>query len=189
MTVTLAPVQTRCVPSPVGWLMLVAVADAVTEIRFLDTAPPDRQGHQVSAMLDLLEQQLDDYFAGTRQVFTVPLHPVGTDFQRQAWQVLGTIPFGETITYGEQARRLGRPTAVRAVGSANSRNPLPIVVPCHRVIGAAGALIGFAGGLDRKAWLLDHERRISLADAPAQPARGEPGPRPAAAACVPCAQP
>lgn len=176
--------------TPVGWLGCSARGAAVTSIDFAPAAGAHVEGTPLdAAVLDALEQQLTAYFAGVLRRFDVPLAPTGTDFQRQAWQILRGISFGETITYGEQARRLGRPTAVRAVGSANSRNPLPIVVPCHRVIGAAGALIGFAGGLDRKAWLLDHERRISLGDAPAQPARGEPEPRPAAAACVPCARP
>jgi methylated-DNA-[protein]-cysteine S-methyltransferase len=91
-------------------------------------------------------------------VFDVPLDPVGTDFQQQAWHVLRTIPYGRTITYGEQARRLGGPEKARAVGAANGRNPISVVVPCHRVVGSTGRLTGFAGGLDTKAWLLRHEQ-------------------------------
>lgn len=112
-----------------------------------------------SAVLAAAATQLGEYFAGHRRRFDLPLAPSGTTFQREAWQALCTIPYGDTITYGEQARRMGRPTAVRAAGGANARNPLPIVVPCHRVVGRSGTLVGFAGGLDRKAWLLEHERR------------------------------
>jgi methylated-DNA-[protein]-cysteine S-methyltransferase len=106
--------------------------------------------------------QLDAYFAGDRIAFDLPLDLVGTPFQLQAWQALAELPYGTTVTYGEQARRLGRPNAFRAVGAANGRNPVPIVLPCHRVVGADGSLTGFGGGLDTKRWLLDHERRDRL---------------------------
>jgi methylated-DNA-[protein]-cysteine S-methyltransferase len=113
--------------------------------------------------LDLAQAQLEEYFAGTRRDFDLDLDPVGTDFQLRAWQVLQAIPYGRTLSYGEQAAELGDPRAARAVGAANGRNPLSIVVPCHRVVAASGALTGFAGGLDTKAWLLNHERTV-LAD-------------------------
>jgi methylated-DNA-[protein]-cysteine S-methyltransferase len=103
-------------------------------------------------------RELDEYFAGQRTTFDVPLDPRGTDFQKAAWEVLRTIPYGTTWTYGEQARRLGDANKARAVGAANGRNPLSIVVPCHRVVGTSGALTGFAGGLDTKQWLLEFER-------------------------------
>ena len=109
-------------------------------------------------VLDAAAEQLGEYFAGTRTSFDVALDPVGTPFQQSAWAILRTIPYGETLTYGEQARRLGDVKASRAVGAANGRNPLSVIVPCHRVIGADGKLVGFAGGLDTKAWLLAHER-------------------------------
>jgi methylated-DNA-[protein]-cysteine S-methyltransferase len=105
--------------------------------------------------------QLTEYFAGARTAFDLALDPVGTPFQRRVWDALRAIPLGETITYGELARRIGRPTCARAVGHANARNPLSIVVPCHRVIGGDGALTGYAGGTDRKAWLLAHEDRVA----------------------------
>lgn len=108
--------------------------------------------------------QLGEYFAGTRRVFDLPLSPHGTAFQRAVWQALAQIPFGETASYAQLAARLGRPTATRAVGAANGRNPLPIVVPCHRVIGADGTLTGFAGGLDTKRFLLAHEGAWPKAD-------------------------
>jgi methylated-DNA-[protein]-cysteine S-methyltransferase len=102
--------------------------------------------------------QLSEYFAGSRRDFDLPLRPHGTNFQQAAWQQLQRIPYGTTISYAEEAARLGRPTAYRAVGGANGRNPLPIVIPCHRVIAADGSLGGFSAGLARKQWLLDHER-------------------------------
>jgi methylated-DNA-[protein]-cysteine S-methyltransferase len=109
------------------------------------------------AVLAKAVAQLDEYFRGERTDFDLPLEPAGTAFQREAWQALLTIPFGETISYGEQAVRLGDKNKSRAVGAANGKNPIPIVVPCHRVVGSNGHLTGFAGGLDTKAWLLDHE--------------------------------
>ncbi len=109
-------------------------------------------------VLDLAIAQLAEYFAGERVEFDLPLDPCGTTFQQQAWATLRTIPFGETMTYGEQAAEMGDARKARAVGSANGQNPIPIVVPCHRVIGSTGKLTGFAGGLGVKAWLLEHER-------------------------------
>jgi methylated-DNA-[protein]-cysteine S-methyltransferase len=104
--------------------------------------------------------QLDDYFAGRRTSFDLPLDLQGTPFQQDAWRALAEIPFGETRTYAQQAGRLGRPSASRAVGAANGRNPLSIVLPCHRVVGSDGSLTGFAGGLETKRWLLEHERAV-----------------------------
>jgi methylated-DNA-[protein]-cysteine S-methyltransferase len=115
---------------------------------------------QAEEHLDRAEAQLAEYFAGTRRTFDLALDPAGTDFQLRAWNALRSIPFGQTMSYGEQAAELGEPGAARAVGAANGRNPLSIVVPCHRVIAASGALTGFAGGLDTKAWLLEHERAV-----------------------------
>lgn len=105
-------------------------------------------------------EQLCEYFEGVRLGFDLPLDPQGTAFQLAAWSVLRTIPFGRTMTYGEQARALGDRNKARAVGAANGRNPLSIVVPCHRVVGSDGSLTGFAGGLEAKTWLLRHERRV-----------------------------
>ena len=102
--------------------------------------------------------QLEEYFAGTRRTFSLDLAAAGTPFQRRVWAALGEIPFGATVSYRELAQRIGRPGAARAVGLANGRNPLSIVVPCHRVIGADGSLTGFGGGIERKRWLLAHER-------------------------------
>ena len=147
-------------PSPIGSLTLVASPDALVAIHFPDrgatagaiaTAP---RGH---AILAQAARELDAYFAGAQQRFTVPLAPGGTPFQQQVWTALVAIPFAETRGYGELATTIGRPTASRAVGAANGANPIPIIVPCHRVIGASGALTGFGGGLPTKRWLLAHE--------------------------------
>ncbi|CAN5816502.1 hypothetical protein BH11MYX2_BH11MYX2_03350 [soil metagenome] len=112
-----------------------------------------------SAVLDRAAKQLAEYFASKRSTFDLPLAPDGTDFQRKVWRALETIPFGETWSYGELAKRIGNPTASRAVGAANGQNPLWIIVPCHRVIGADGSLTGYAGGMTAKKWLLAHEQR------------------------------
>ncbi|MGH2959538.1 MAG: methylated-DNA--[protein]-cysteine S-methyltransferase [Solirubrobacterales bacterium] len=108
--------------------------------------------------------QLDEYFAGDRDEFDLPLEPEGTEFQRDVWKALAEIPYGETRSYGQIAAVVGRPKAARAVGMANNRNPIAVIVPCHRVIGAGGALVGYAGGIERKTWLLDHEREARSAN-------------------------
>lgn len=105
-------------------------------------------------------QQLREYFDGERTVFDLPLNPVGTEFQRSVWSEMAAIPYGETLTYGDIAAALGRPSASRAVGTAVGRNPISIVVPCHRVVGSSGKLVGYAGGVDRKEYLLAHERGL-----------------------------
>lgn len=112
------------------------------------------------AVLAAATAQLTEYFAGTRTEFDLPLDAEGTPFQHAVWDVLRTIPYGTTISYGTQARELGDARKARAVGSANGRNPISVIVPCHRVVGADGSLTGFAAGTDVKAWLLDHEQRI-----------------------------
>jgi methylated-DNA-[protein]-cysteine S-methyltransferase len=163
--------------SPIGTLTIVADEHAVRAIRW-DTEGDDREpdahnpvdrtlsGTFVDVapgehdVLDRAVEQLTEYFDGRRVEFDLPLAPDGTDFQQQAWRALVAIPFGETISYGEQAAWLGDKKKSRAVGAANGKNPIPIVVPCHRVVGANGKLTGFAGGLNVKAWLLDHEFRV-----------------------------
>ncbi|WP_115718021.1 methylated-DNA--[protein]-cysteine S-methyltransferase [Gallaecimonas mangrovi] len=119
----------------------------------------DWQTAKAQPVLTEAAQQLTEFFQGKRQHFTLPLAPKGTAFQQQVWQGLRQIPFGQTCSYGELAKRLGKPSAVRAVAAANGRNPLSVIVPCHRVIGANGQLTGYAGGLARKAWLLDLENK------------------------------
>lgn len=154
--------QTK-IDSPIGTLTLVAEDDVLTEVRF----PNDYHDDDID-MVDVADQavlqqaadELGEYFSGTRVDFDVALDPRGTEFQLAAWSALRTIPYGETVSYGEQAKRLGDPGKARAVGAANGRNPLPIIVPCHRVVGANGHLTGFGGGIETKAWLLDHEREV-----------------------------
>ena len=143
------------VDSPIGPLGLVASDRGLREVCF-DGARIRPDGG--SPILAEAARQLDAYFAGDLLAFDLPLELAGTEFQRCCWLALGAIPYGQTVSYGEQARRLGLgPDAARAVGAANGRNPLPIVLPCHRVIGADGSLTGFGGGLHVKRFLLEHE--------------------------------
>jgi methylated-DNA-[protein]-cysteine S-methyltransferase len=147
----------RRIDSPVGPLMLAADDSGLRHIEFRDNRhPADRADWHGGdhPLLQAAEAQLGEYFAGTRRRFDLPLAPQGTPFQLQVWRELAAIPFGSTISYAELARRVGNGNAMRAVGAANGRNPLPIVLPCHRVIGADGALTGFGGGLPIKAFLL-----------------------------------
>jgi methylated-DNA-[protein]-cysteine S-methyltransferase len=148
--------------TPIGDLLLTSDGAALTGVYF-EGHTPDAAWHESDEVLREARDQLAAYFAGTLTEFSLPLAPSGTPFQLSVWEALNAIPFGTTINYGEQARRLDRPTASRAVGSANGRNPLPVVVPCHRVIGAGGSLTGFGGGLDRKRWLLEHEAAVLAA--------------------------
>lgn len=141
--------STRTIETPVGALTLTASADAVTAVRFGAEGARD-----ASALLDAAEAQLREYFARTRRTFDLPLDPRGTAFELRVWAVLCTIPYGETRSYGAIAAAIGSPRAARAVGMANHRNPLPILIPCHRVIGADGSLTGYAGGLEAKRRLL-----------------------------------
>lgn len=149
------------IDSPVGPLLLAASDAGLHAIEFHAARHPvARGGDWVEAdhpVLRAAASQLREYFAGTRRAFDLPLAPDGTDFQRRVWQTLATIPYGRTISYADLASRVGRPGASRAVGAANGRNPLPIVLPCHRVIGANGALTGFGGGLPTKRFLLELE--------------------------------
>ncbi len=147
------------ISSPVGTLKLVATDTALVAVVWRDHGAGEVPVHdaaeaQSHPVLDRASRQLEEYFAGRRRVFDLPLEFLGTDFQRRAWQALQSIPYGETRTYADMARQIGQPTAVRAVGAANGRNPISIIVPCHRVIGSTGALTGFGGGLDAKAKLL-----------------------------------
>ena len=175
------PVTTvyQVIPSAVGPLLLTADESGLTRVWFekggrrhdpqhdwLRVEEAGRDGEQVSTIA-AARAQLDEYFAGRRTRFELPLSPLGTPFQRRVWAALAEIPYGRTISYLELARSVGDERAVRAVGGANGKNPLPIVLPCHRVIGADGSLTGFGGGIERKRWLLEHEgaipRTLSLA--------------------------
>jgi len=147
--------------SPVGALSLVANDSALVALVWRRAAHATAFEHAVEApghpLLLETARQLREYFAGSRRTFDLPLEFHGTDFQRRAWSALLTIPYGETRTYGQMAEQIGNPTAVRAVGAANGRNPISIIAPCHRVIGMNGDLTGFGGGLDAKARLLSLE--------------------------------
>lgn len=139
--------------SPLGWVT-ASSQDGLTICDISFAVPVSAQS---SAVTVAAKQQLSDYFAGILQCFDLPLSPQGTAFQRAVWQQLQQVPFGTTQSYADIANAVANPKAMRAVGAANSRNPIAIVIPCHRVIGANGRLTGYAGGLDKKAWLLQHE--------------------------------
>lgn len=155
------------IETPVGRLILSTNGAALTGIYFDGPGLPPGElrfwtrNAQAGPLMETA-RQLEEYFTGARREFELPLEMEGTEFQKRAWRNLLSIPYGETRTYGEQAKLLGNPNASRAVGLANGRNPIPIVVPCHRVIGANGALTGFGGGLERKQWLLAHEGYFQL---------------------------
>jgi methylated-DNA-[protein]-cysteine S-methyltransferase len=150
--------------SPIGRILIEGDAEAVTGLYLPDhkgwSGPADGSRPSNAAFPEV-RAQLDQYFAGDRKQFDVPLKLAGTPFQQRVWQALREIPYGETITYAELARRVGNPMASRAVGAANGRNPISILVPCHRVVGSSGRLTGYAGGLDAKRWLLDWEAGLS----------------------------
>lgn len=158
-------------PSPVGELLLLATEAGLVSVRFdtsrhaappaEDCEPDDGQG-PAGETLARVRRQLDEYFAHRRTAFDLPLAPRGTPFQERVWTALRAIPYGTTSSYADLARRIGAPDAARAVGAANGKNPIPIIVPCHRVVGAHGELTGFGGGIERKRWLLAHEGNPEL---------------------------
>jgi methylated-DNA-[protein]-cysteine S-methyltransferase len=161
----------RRLQTPVGELLLTASDTALTGVYF----PTSRRGPPPTHRADWTEDagqgptgptgemlaratlQLNEYFAGQRTTFDLPLEAMGSVFEHRVWKALRSIPYGTTTSYGDVAKRMGDPSATRAVGSANGKNPIPIIIPCHRVLGANGDLTGFGGGLDRKRWLLEHE--------------------------------
>ena len=146
------------VNSPIGPIRVDATAEAVTRVAFVDgkSAKPDARNAITTAAVS----ELSAYFAGSLDVFSVPLSPSGTAFQQQVWQQLQRIPCGSTISYAQLASWVGKPKGAQAVGQANGRNPIAVIIPCHRVIGKDGTLTGYAGGLERKAWLLQHEATL-----------------------------
>lgn len=148
------------VQSPIGVLTLVEADGALKELRLAEHAEPGEQ-LQATPLLRQAEKELKEYFDGKRKAFTVPLKPEGTAFQQSVWKVLLDIPYGETVSYGEVAKRVGNPKAARAVGMANHQNPLAIFCPCHRVIGANGKLVGYGGGLPVKEYLLALEKKAA----------------------------
>ncbi len=171
-TVGRDPLGSAVVESPVGPLTVVASTRGVRAVlwpvdgeadrtKLPDDVVDDPADDAIRANLADAAHQLEEYFEGSRTEFDVPLDPVGTEFQLDAWRALRTIAYGESVSYGEQAERLGDRNKARAVGAANGKNPISIIVPCHRVVGSNGSLTGFAGGVEIKRWLLAHEARIS----------------------------
>jgi AraC family transcriptional regulator, regulatory protein of adaptative response / methylated-DNA-[protein]-cysteine methyltransferase len=166
-----ADIATHCFDTPIGPMCVGAVDRGICLLEFLDRGRLQPELHALQRLLDAdthtgendltrqAEQQLDEYFSGTRTDFDLPLVTPGTAFQQAVWHTLLRIPFGQTISYGEQAARMEKPEAVRAVAAANGQNRIAIVIPCHRVIGKNGALTGYGGGLERKHQLLLHERK------------------------------
>lgn len=148
--------------SPIGFLEIRGTAENITAVNFVDSET--KQSDQVSTLLAGCVQQLDEYFHHKRWEFDLPLSPQGTSFQQSVWDELRKIPYGLTVSYLEIGKRIGNPKAVRAIGSANGANPIPILIPCHRVIGANGKLVGYGGGIWRKEWLLKHEQNILALD-------------------------
>ena len=163
----------RTLPSPIGLLRLV-VDDVGRLLRIhlpgdaVALVAPPAERYEPGDCCDRAARQLIEYFDGARREFDLELAPTGTPFQLRSWRALQQIPFGETRNYQQQALAIGKPTAMRAVGAANGKNPLPIVVPCHRVIGKDGSLVGFGGGLSCKRWLLAHEAAV-IAGSPPRP--------------------
>ena len=147
--------------SPLGTILLEAEDEQLTVVSFRDDVTVAETGATTSSILKTTIKQLDEYFAGTRKEFNLPLHPAGTAFQQKVWDQLIKIPFAETVTYLHMAKRLGNVKSIRAAASANGKNPIGIIIPCHRVVGADGKLTGYAGGLHRKQWLLEHEAKMA----------------------------
>ena len=150
-------------PSPIGDLLLLADGDALVGLYLEDDCrrpTPSALWRRDDDVLDSACDQLAAYFVGELKTFTIRLTPRGSAFQLRVWDLLRHIPFGTTVSYGELAQRLDRPNASRAVGAANAANPISIIVPCHRVVGSDGALTGYAAGMERMKWLLDHESRV-----------------------------
>ena len=149
--------ETAIIKSPIGNIRISADKNGLTELRFCEEGG---MGKTKNPIIAKAVKQVQEYFAGQRQRFDVPLNPDGTDFQKRVWRELLTVGCGSTVSYGNIAQAIGKPTASRAVGAANGQNPISIIVPCHRIIGSSGKLTGYAGGLERKQWLLNHEAKM-----------------------------
>lgn len=151
--------ETAYLETPIGILELKAFEKGLSSAIFIEQMP-ENKANPTAAVLKAAVQQLSEYFSGNRIEFDLPLDLHGTDFQQRVWQQLQTIPFSKTNTYQQMANALGDPKVIRAAASANGKNPISIIVPCHRVIGSDGSLTGYAGGLHRKKWLLEHENPV-----------------------------
>jgi len=155
--------HTAYLKSPIGIIKLTATDDAITSILFeFDASKKERE--KPNEILLECKKQLHEYFSGRRKKFELPLKLVGTGFQKSVWETLQKIPYGKTVSYLDVAKAIENPKAVRAVGMANNKNRIPIIIPCHRVIGEDGKLTGYAGGIWRKGWLLEHEEEYSGKD-------------------------
>ncbi|MDD2215994.1 MAG: methylated-DNA--[protein]-cysteine S-methyltransferase [Eubacteriales bacterium] len=144
----------------IGKIGIAENGTAITHVQFANEKPPLEGGYQKTPLLKMAAEQLREYFEGKRTDFNLPLSPAGTEFQLKVWKALQTIPYGETRSYRQVAEIIKKPKACRAVGMANNRNPIAIIIPCHRVIGSNGNLVGYGGGLDLKQQLLDLEKQI-----------------------------
>lgn len=156
----------KSISSPLWDLIAVANEDHLLLLEFSDSKQLPKKLWSLdiienwsNPLINKTEKELEEYFAWKRKVFTIPLSPTGTIFQQKAWEALTKIPYGETRSYKEEAILAGNPKAVRAIGGANNKNPIVIIIPCHRVIGADGNLVGYGGGIKRKIWLLEHEKK------------------------------
>jgi methylated-DNA-[protein]-cysteine S-methyltransferase len=158
-----APTHWAATASPIGELRLFGGPGYLSELQFEDDPADARTGDLTEDAAVFAEPiaQLDEYFAGERRDFELTLAPAGSEFQLSVWNALADIPYGETRSYGDIAVAVGKPRAARAVGGANNKNPIPLIVPCHRVIGTGGTLVGYGGGLSRKTFLLDHEAAVA----------------------------
>jgi len=150
--------ETIYLNTPVGTLEIKGDIDGLAFVNFID--PEESESKIIPESLQDTVQQLSEYFEGNRTNFQLKLNPEGTFFQKKVWQQIKDIPFGKTVSYQDIANQLGDPKAIRAAASANGKNPIAIIIPCHRVIGSDGSLIGYAGGLHRKKWLLEHENPV-----------------------------
>lgn len=147
----------KYIDTPIGLLEVLTSEDALLAVTFVEEKAEDSP--DAPAILENACAQLKEYFAGERQSFDLPLLPDGTEFQKEVWNALLQVPFGRTSTYKKQSQSLGKPKAIRAVGTANGKNPIAVVIPCHRIVGSDGSLTGYASGLSRKDWLLKHEQK------------------------------
>ena len=170
----------RFVASPLGRVIAAGDREGLRRLDFLIgrhgaiSVPPDWEENPAFPLLRRAEEQLTAYFEGKRRSFSLPLAPVGTPFQRRVWSELQRIPYGETLSYSELARRAGRPRAIRAAGAANGKNPISIVIPCHRVVGKDGSLTDYGGGLEKKAALLELEGALVRGHLRTRPSRVHP---------------
>lgn len=151
--------STTCISSPIGIIKIVGDREGITAISFID-GDVSTNDTTPEVLVDAV-YQLEEYFLKQRSTFDLLLNPQGTDFQKKVWNALSKIPFGKTVSYMDMAKELGDPKVIRAAASANGKNPISIVIPCHRVIGSDGSLTGYAGGLHRKKWLLAHESPVT----------------------------